>query len=50
MENPFKESATDADHIMDRNGPIYEATLEEMGNLPGLFCSLNSTEVRYSPF
>lgn len=47
MPNPLKASDINEDPIYINGGPVYDTTLEEMGNMPELLRSLNFIVVRF---
>lgn len=47
ISNPFKNTEKEEDPIYLRDGPVYETTVFEMGNLPELLRSLDSGAVKY---
>lgn len=47
MPSPFKATEKKADVIETNSGRVYDATLDEMGNIPELLRSLNSTVMQY---
>lgn len=47
MANPFKTTVIKADTIKRNGGPVYDATLDEIENMPELLRSLNSTVVPF---